>query len=84
MLAHPMLRSMYDESPGGLASRPKGRDMVPRKKRNDARREDDDREPPTLRSPTPLFEDEEYDEDRPTPLYGMTEERGSVPIRAPR
>ena len=80
-----MLRSRYDERP--VTDWPpvrKAEPMVPRKKRNDSRREDDDGEPPTLRSPTPLFEDEEYDEDRPTPLYGMTDERGSVPIRAPR
>lgn len=46
--------------------------MAPRTKLPDARREDDDLEPPTLRSPTPIFdEDEAYDSDRPTPVYDM-------------
>ncbi len=58
--------------------------MVPRKKRHDSRREEDDLEPPTLRSPAPIFdEDEAYDSERPTPIYGMTDERESVPISAP-
>lgn len=54
--------------------------MAPRTKLPDSRREDDDLEPPTLRSPTPVFdEDEAYDSDRPTPVYDMAYAPDSSP-----
>lgn len=68
-----MLRFAFDVRSN--ASRRKGPTMVPRKKPTESRRGDDDFEPPTLRSPAPVFdEDEGYDEDRPTPIYTMSDE----------